>query len=225
MGTFKKHVLHVVCHTRGILGIFFCPGTDNDHSENAEGGKAAAQSLVKMDSQFEDAAKPIALANNTSNNRAHWLTAFLTGSSGSKHNPFEPEEELSKRLLVVGGGLAGLTASAEAAKAGYEVVLVEKAARLGGWMSKLYKQAPLKHPYTDLEDVDIADRIKAVDTDQNIKVYTGATMAKIEGAPCLYTAHIKQNGNVVTEQVGAIVVTTGAVPYEAKNLHHLGYGT
>jgi len=76
--------------------------------------------------------------------------------------PFKPEEEMSKRLLVVGGGLAGITASAEAAKAGYEVVLVEKAAQLGGWMNKVFKQAPLKHPYTDLEDVDIAERIKAV---------------------------------------------------------------
>jgi quinone-modifying oxidoreductase subunit QmoB len=138
--------------------------------------------------------------------------------------PFQPEEEMSKRLLVVGGGLAGLTASAEAAKAGYEVVLAEKAAQLGGWMNKLHKQAPLKHPYTDLEDVDIADRIKAVEEDANVTVYTGATIEKIEGAPCLYTAHIKQNGNVVTERVGSIVVATGAVPYDASNLSHLGFG-
>ena len=138
--------------------------------------------------------------------------------------PFQPEEEMSKRLLVVGGGLAGITASAEAAKAGSEVVLVEKEAQLGGWMNKLHKQAPLKHPYTDLEEVDIADRIKAVEEDGNVTVYTGATMEKIEGAPCLYTAHIKQNGNVVTERVGAIVVATGAVPYDATNLSHLGFG-
>ncbi|MBW2392483.1 MAG: hydrogenase iron-sulfur subunit [Deltaproteobacteria bacterium] len=138
--------------------------------------------------------------------------------------PFQPEEEMSKRLLVVGGGLAGITASTEAAKAGYEVVLVEKEAQLGGWMNKLHKQAPLKHPYTDLEDVDIGDRIKAVEEDGNVTVYTGATMEKIEGAPCLYTAHIKQNGNVVTEKVGAIVVATGAVPYDASNLTHLGFG-
>ncbi|MEE9527762.1 MAG: FAD-dependent oxidoreductase, partial [Syntrophobacteria bacterium] len=138
--------------------------------------------------------------------------------------PFQPEEEMSKRLLVVGGGLAGITASTEAAKAGYEVVLVEKEAQLGGWMNKLHKQAPLKHPYTDLEDVDIADRIKAVEEEGKVTVYTGATMEKIEGAPCLYTAHIKQNGNVVTEKVGAVVVATGAVPYDASNLTHLGFG-
>jgi quinone-modifying oxidoreductase subunit QmoB len=138
--------------------------------------------------------------------------------------PFEPEEELSKRLLVVGGGLAGLSAASGAAKAGCEVVLVEKEAELGGWMNKVFKQAPLQHPYTDLEDVDIAERVKAVEEDANIKVYTKATMEKIEGAPCLYTAQIKQNGNVVTEQVGAIVVATGAVPYDASNLTNLGFG-
>jgi quinone-modifying oxidoreductase subunit QmoB len=138
--------------------------------------------------------------------------------------PFQPEEEMSKRLLVVGGGLAGLTAAAGAAKAGSEVVLVEKEAELGGWMNKVFKQAPLQHPYTDLEEVDIADRVKAVEADTNIKVYTKAAMEKIEGAPCFFTAHIKQNGNVVTEQVGAIVVATGAVPYDATNLGHLGFG-
>src|SRR5512139_1716792 len=68
--------------------------------------------------------------------------------------PYKPEGEMSKRVLVVGGGLAGLTASLEAAKAGYEVVLVEKEKALGGWMKKLYKQAPQRHPYTQLEEVD-----------------------------------------------------------------------
>jgi quinone-modifying oxidoreductase subunit QmoB len=102
--------------------------------------------------------------------------------------------------------------------------VVEKEAPLGGWMSQVFKQAPLQDPYTDLEDVDISERVKAVEEDANIKVYTQATMEKIEGAPCLYTAHIKQNGNVVTERVGAIVVATGAVPYYASKLNDLGYG-
>ena len=154
-----------------------------------------------------------------------YLRMGITKTQGMEPlEPFEPEEEMSKRMLVVGGGLAGITASTEAAKAGYEVVLVEKEAKLGGWMNKVFKQAPLTHPYTDLEDVDIADRIKAVEKAENITVYTGATMEKIEGAPCLYTAHIKQNGNVVTESVGSIVVATGAQPYDATKLTRLGFG-
>jgi Heterodisulfide reductase, subunit A and related polyferredoxins len=40
--------------------------------------------------------------------------------------PFKAEEEYSKDVLVVGGGLAGMTAALEAAKAGYQAILVEK---------------------------------------------------------------------------------------------------
>ena len=139
-------------------------------------------------------------------------------------DPFKPEEEMSKRLLVVGGGLVGLTASLEGAKAGYEVVLVEKEAQLGGWMKRLYKQAPQRHPYTDLEDVDIDAKINAVEAEPNIKVYKGATVAKTVGGPCVFDMHINQNGNTATERGGAIVLATGAVPYDAGRLGHLGFG-
>lgn len=138
--------------------------------------------------------------------------------------PFKPEEEMSKRLLVVGGGLAGLTAALDGAKAGYEVVLVEKNPELGGWMNRVYKQPPQKHPFTELEDPDIQDKIKAVEADSRITVYKGATVAKTVGAPCLYDVHISQNGSTVTERVGAVVLATGAVPYDPKKLKHLGFG-
>ncbi len=48
-------------------------------------------------------------------------------------------EDFSKRILVVGGGLAGMTSANEAAKAGYEVVLVEKSDRLGGYLKEVFK--------------------------------------------------------------------------------------
>ncbi|MDP7240968.1 MAG: FAD-dependent oxidoreductase, partial [Dehalococcoidia bacterium] len=138
--------------------------------------------------------------------------------------PFQPEEEMSIRLLVVGGGLAGITASLEAAKAGYEVVLVEKEDRLGGWMNKLHKQVPQRHPYRDLEDRNIEAKIKAVEAESRIKVYRGATVDKTVGAPCLFEAHISQNDHMATERVGAVILATGAVPYDAGKLGHLGFG-
>ena len=49
-------------------------------------------------------------------------------------------EDLSKTILVVGGGISGLSAALEAANACYQVVLVEKEAELGGWAAKLYKR-------------------------------------------------------------------------------------
>ena len=58
-------------------------------------------------------------------------------------------ENMVKTILVVGGGLSGITAALEGAKAGYKTVLVEKSPALGGWMNGLYKQAPRKAPYTE----------------------------------------------------------------------------
>ncbi len=50
-----------------------------------------------------------------------------------KTEPLEPlHDEISRTILVVGGGMAGITAALEAAAAGYEVVLVEKEEELGG---------------------------------------------------------------------------------------------
>ena len=47
-----------------------------------------------------------------------------------------------KSILVVGGGMSGLTAAIEAAEVGYEVVIVEKNAYLGGRVAQLYQYFP-----------------------------------------------------------------------------------
>lgn len=141
-------------------------------------------------------------------------------------NPPEPYQvqDLATAVLVIGGGLAGITAALEAAKAGSKVVLVEKSDTLGGYMARAYKQVSLSPPYNELVDPDIHDRIKEVQSNPNIKVYTGAQIAQISGAPCMFDAVIKTKGGEVTERVGAIVMATGAVPYDPTKLEHLGYG-
>ncbi|MCL4439450.1 MAG: FAD-dependent oxidoreductase [Firmicutes bacterium] len=137
--------------------------------------------------------------------------------------PFQVEN-LSRTVLVVGGGLAGLTAAAEANRAGYKVVLVEKDASLGGWVTKLNKQVGLRPPYNELEDVDIAQRIKEVEEKPGIAVYKGAQIEKITGAPGMFEVALRENGNLVNEKVGSIVVASGAVAYDAAKLAHLGFG-
>jgi NADPH-dependent 2,4-dienoyl-CoA reductase/sulfur reductase-like enzyme len=68
-----------------------------------------------------------------------------------KINPPEPYklETLTKKILVIGGGITGISAAIDAAKAGYEVTIVEKAA-LGGKAAKWRKQLPrttLRNPW------------------------------------------------------------------------------
>lgn len=132
-------------------------------------------------------------------------------------------ENMSKTVLVVGGGFSGLTAALESAKAGYQTVLVEKEAALGGYVGKMYKQVPMKAPFTELEENSIPALIKAVE-DAGVKVYTSATLENTAGAPGMFDVTINQNGSTVEERVGAIVLATGAKPYDAEKLGHLGYG-
>jgi len=133
-------------------------------------------------------------------------------------------EGLSKNILVVGGGLAGITAANEAAKAGYNVFLVEKAESLGGWMTKLYKQAPTKPPYTDLEEPLIYGLIKEIQQNTKIKIYTSSHVEKIAGSPGIFDVTIKQDDRVESFRAGAIVLAPGAIPYDATKLGHLGFG-
>ncbi len=136
--------------------------------------------------------------------------------------PFKAEEEYSKDILVVGGGISGLTAALETAKAGYKAIIVEKEEQLGGFVRKMKKQVTL--PYKELSETGITELIEAVESNSNIKVYTSSTVEKVSGAPGLFTAEIKSNGGSVTEKVGAIVQATGWVPYDASKLDNLGYG-
>ena len=140
--------------------------------------------------------------------------------------PVEPYmvENVSKAILVVGGGMAGMTAALESAKAGYKTVLVEKEASLGGWLNKLYKVTPLSAPYTELEDPNVATKAKELEDNPNVTVYTSAKVVKIAGAPGMFDATIDANGSEVAERVGAIVLASGSKPIANEKLSYLGYG-
>ncbi len=143
----------------------------------------------------------------------------------SKMALLEPfSEEIDKTILVVGGGITGMSSALDASKAGYEVVLVEKEAELGGWMSKIWKKYPTESPYAELQDTGIASKIEEINSSDKIKVFTGAKVEKTAGAPGLFDITINQNGSSETLKVGSIVEATGWSPYDATKLDHLGYG-
>ncbi len=58
----------------------------------------------------------------------------------------------SQTIVVVGGGIAGITAALEASEVGYEVVLIERGPALGGRVAQLNRYFPkLCHPTCGLE--------------------------------------------------------------------------
>ncbi len=142
---------------------------------------------------------------------------------------FAPEEPIDRGLLVVGGGITGLTAALGSAEAGYEVRLVEKTDTLGGWLAKQHKSVPTKPPYRELEDTGVEALVAEVEKNPRIKVYTSATTGSIAGAPGLFDVSLKSTGNgrregetVDTFRVGAIVQATGWRPKDPRET--LPYG-
>jgi quinone-modifying oxidoreductase, subunit QmoB len=137
--------------------------------------------------------------------------------------PYKPEQEMSKDILVVGGGVTGLTAALEVAKAGYKAVLVEKEAELGGFQKKVVDR--VTSPYKEVTPNDVAQLADAVKANANIKVYTGAKVEAIVGGPCVFEVTIKQNGTTADHRIGSIVMAAGWQPYDPANLDpKLGYG-
>jgi quinone-modifying oxidoreductase subunit QmoB len=132
--------------------------------------------------------------------------------------------EVDKTILVVGGGQTGMTAALEAARAGYEVVLVEKEAELGGWLRKFARLFPKRAPYREPEPVDLESRIRQIEQHPRIRVCRGATIEEISGQPGQFDVRLKANGQPTHFRVGAMVQATGWRPYDASRLAHLGYG-
>ncbi|OIN98890.1 MAG: heterodisulfide reductase subunit A [Desulfovibrionaceae bacterium CG1_02_65_16] len=132
--------------------------------------------------------------------------------------------ETFKTIMVLGGGFTGLNAALEAAKMGKDVVLVEKAAQLGGKAATMYKSFPLSAPYTTAEDTGIAGLIEAVNANPKIKVLVNAELKLLEGAPGLYTATVDAGGEQKLD-IGAVVLATGWVPGDKSFLAPMGYGS
>lgn len=134
------------------------------------------------------------------------------------------QTECDKTILVIGGGAAGLSAALEAANNGYDVVLVEKQAELGGYGAKLHRQTPSSYPFTTLQEPTVFKKIKEVQGHPKIRVFTNAQIEKIDGQPGLLDTTLTVNGSEEIMRVGSVVLAAGWRPYDATRLTKLGYG-
>ena len=135
------------------------------------------------------------------------------------------ESKGARKLLIVGGGISGMTAAVEAAKAGYPVDIVEKTGELGGAAAKFYRKIPNKTPYADPQDTGVEALKAAIAADSKITVHLHSTVTKTSGAPGRFSADIStESGSTTTDNYGAVIQTSGFKAYDANQLPELGYG-
>jgi quinone-modifying oxidoreductase subunit QmoB len=143
--------------------------------------------------------------------------------------PYQAEEPLDKSILVVGGGIAGMTAALAAARAGYAVRLVEKTERLGGWLARQHQSIPTKPPYRDLEDTNVDNIVAEIENHPRITLYKQAHTRSVVGAPGLFDVTLESSTNgsssgeiLDTFRVGAVIQATGWRASEPRDV--LPYG-
>ncbi len=142
-------------------------------------------------------------------------------ASRPKGEPVQP----NNRVLVIGGGMAGLSAALYASGFDREVVLVEKEDVLGGFANHLHKIYPKDMDLRAYAETDLDGLISRVAGEKKITVYTGAEVGRISGAPADFDVTINQGSDKINLKVDTVVVAAGWKPYDAAKLGHLGYGT
>ena len=143
----------------------------------------------------------------------------------NSESPVPFQKDINETVLVVGGGLAGMTSALAAANAGFPVILTEKENKLGGWIGKLYKVAPAHSPFLEPEHPEIDALISEVESHENIKVIKSCLIDKISGEPGNFNVSLKVNDSQTENLIaGAIIQSTGAKPYDPERLGDLGYG-
>jgi heterodisulfide reductase subunit A len=152
---------------------------------------------------------------------------------------------ITRRALVVGGGIAGLTTALDIADAGYPVVLVERSDRLGG------KMADLASLYLDVDDSKslLQARIDAVTNHPLIEIFLNAEVTAFEGYIGNFAVQVsspreqgrqhpasaspssgresggwESGGPISAHDVGTVVLTTGFDLYPKANLPEYGAG-
>jgi quinone-modifying oxidoreductase subunit QmoB len=134
------------------------------------------------------------------------------------------DETIDHTVLILGGGLAGCEAAKAASGLGSPVVLVEKKDRLGGRLVDSKDLVPDKPPYDKTHPNHIPALVEEIEANSDVRVFKQSKVKSINGQPGQFEVEIETPSGVESLRAGAIVQATGARPYDANKLTHLGYG-
>ncbi len=125
---------------------------------------------------------------------------------------------MAGEILVIGGGIAGLTAAIEAAETGYDVIILEKNPYLGGRVSQLNKYFPkLCPPFCGLEIF-----YKRMKSNPKVKYFTNAEVVDISGEPGNFTVTVKIKPRFVNDNCTACGACVEVCPVEVDNEYNFG---
>ena len=117
--------------------------------------------------------------------------------------------DVNHDALVIGGGVAGMTAALELAGQGFETYLLEKDNLLGGNLRRVKFLSNGDSPQVKLKSL-----IQKVQSHPKIHVYTGSEILNFEGSVGNFRTEFQSNGDVHVINHGVVIVATGAQEYK-----------
>ncbi len=118
--------------------------------------------------------------------------------------------DVTKNVLVIGGGITGMVAALDLAQQGFETYLIEREKELGGIAREIYSTLEGDNVQEFLSDL-----IKKVKTQENLNLYTEANIEAIDG----YVGNFHTSLTYVDKKIpvefdhGVVIVATGANEY------------
>jgi heterodisulfide reductase subunit A len=135
--------------------------------------------------------------------------------------------DMCPNVLVIGGGIAGMTVALELADAGNLVHLVEKEDHLGGNLARVDLTAPYLYSAREL----LTERMTRIMNNKQVQVHLKSAVTELTGFIGNFKAIIQplngksnQANNQVDVEIGNVAVCTGYKEFDASRIIHYGYG-
>jgi len=128
--------------------------------------------------------------------------------------------DINPATLIIGAGIAGISAALEIADAGKQVFLIEKEDRIGG--NLLY--VDLTYPYFNSALQLLRDKIRVINNHKNIQVFLKAEVKKFSGYIGNFEAVISaENKKETSLSFGNVIIATGLKPFDPSPIKEYGY--
>ena len=128
------------------------------------------------------------------------------------------EQGTGGAILVVGGGISGLTAALEAAEVGNDVFLIDKNPSFGGRVAQLNEYFPKMCP----PSCGLEINYKRIRNNRRIRTYTMASVSSVSGGPGNYEVNVEIAPRYVNSNCTACGDCAAACPDEIDNEFNLG---
>jgi len=123
--------------------------------------------------------------------------------------------EVTPRALIIGGGMAGMTAALGLANRGYETVLVERETSLGGMLNRLNRLGPSMISAKDF----VQEKARAIMNHPKVTVFTEANVVDVQGFIGKFKVGVETKTGVKNIDIGVIVVAVGGASFVPHGMY------